>query len=49
MFTSYVMLAAQRGVEQPEMTAAGWGFLGTAWAVIILVTVWTFSKILRGK
>lgn len=49
MVTSYVMLMAQRSAEQQQMTAAGWVFLGTAWAAIILVTVWTFSKILRGK
>jgi len=49
MFTSYVMLMAQRAAEHPQMTTAGWVFLIAAWAVIILVTVWTFSKILRGK
>ena len=49
MVTSYVMLMAQGGAEQQQMTTAGWVFLGTAWAVIILVTVWTFSKILGGK
>ncbi len=49
MLTSYVMLMAQRVVEQQQMTTAGWVFLITAWAAIILVTVWTFSKILGGK
>jgi hypothetical protein len=33
----------------PEMTPAGWVFMGTAWVVIIILTVWTFGKILRKK
>lgn len=49
MLNSYVMLMAQGGVAQAEMTTAGWVFLGTSWGAIIFVTVWTFSKILRGK
>lgn len=49
MLNVYVMLMAQGGAAQPEMTTAGWVFLAAAWGAIIYVTVWTFSKILRGK
>ncbi len=48
MLTNHVLLL-QSAARSPQMTAAGWVFLTTAWAAIVVVTVWTFWKILRGK
>lgn len=44
-----LFLFLMQQTEAQEMTPAGWAFLATAWVAIIIVTVWTFSKILGGK
>lgn len=31
------------------MTTAGWVFMAASWAVLIVLTVFCFRKILRGK
>jgi hypothetical protein len=35
--------------EAQEITAAGWLFMGAAWAAILWATIYSFGKILRKK
>ncbi len=43
--------ATERPATQaaPSMTTGGWIFMISAWAFILVLTFWTFSKILRPK
>ena len=46
----HALLALQQAAQQPqELTPAGWLFMAVAWAAILLATLWSFGKILRGK
>lgn len=38
-----------QGAERPHMTGGGWVFLIAAWLFILILTFYTFSKILTGK
>ena len=40
--------AAQRAARTTEMTTGGWVFLIAAWAFILVLVYYTFSKVLRG-
>jgi hypothetical protein len=31
------------------MTAAGWIFMGVSWAVLLILVIFCYRKILRGK
>jgi hypothetical protein len=39
----------QNNAEHPPMTGGGWGFMIGAWILILWLTFFTFSRILRGK
>ena len=41
--------AAKRAVATTEMTTGGWVFMISAWAFILLLVYYTFSKVLWGK
>ena len=40
--------AAKRAAATTEMTAGGWVFMLMAWAFILVLVYYTFSKVLRG-
>jgi hypothetical protein len=45
----YHMALIQSETISPEMTTGGWVFMLTAWAAILLLVAFTFSKILRNR
>lgn len=53
--TGLIALALFQATERPpaqaapEMTAGGWAFLLSAWAFILVLTLYTFGIILRSK
>ncbi len=40
--------AAKRAAATTEMTTGGWVFMFMAWAFILTLVYYTFSKVLRG-
>jgi len=54
-FIGLAALALFQATERPAtqaaatMTTGGWIFMISAWAFILTLTFWTFSKILRPK
>ena len=40
--------AAKRAAATTEMTTGGWVFIVAAWAFILTLVYYTFSKVLRG-
>ncbi len=53
--TGLTVLALIQATTRPPaeaastMTTGGWIFMISAWAFILVLTIWTFSKILRPK
>jgi hypothetical protein len=43
------VLALQQPAQHTEMTAGGWIFMAAAWIFILVLTFYTFSRILRNK
>lgn len=46
-FKQLAMIQAE--TTAPEMTTGGWIFMLAAWIAIILLVIFTFSKVLRNR
>ena len=47
VFSLLILLQTTGSNAAPEMTTGGWIFMGGAWAGILSLVYFTFSKILR--
>ena len=48
MFLQATGVTTGRAAEPVQMTTGGWVFMIGAWACILTLVIYTFSKVLRG-